>query len=159
CLSRAHREGRAAHPPRQQRGVNHGVIADLSPHPEEPRKRRLEGEARTFDSWASWFETALTRLLTMRVWQPGSSHAYRLALAEPLLVGPDIGLGRRAQMAPVQLDQFIATRRAQRRDHLEMIAARAVERFGKRVRVGADAVDLLCKHIDGLDQAGIAAEA
>jgi hypothetical protein len=40
------------------------VLSALSPHPEEPRSGVSKDEA---DGGASWFETALTRLLTMRV--------------------------------------------------------------------------------------------
>src|SRR6478752_6135092 len=61
-------------------------------------------------------------------------------------------------MTTVEFDQLVAARTAQRLDHVEMIAARAVERFRERIRVGADAVDLPRQEIDGLDQAGIAAE-
>src|ERR1700757_3799417 len=83
----------------------------------------------------------------------------RPGTAKALLVGPDIGLGRWLEVASGQLDQFVAARGAQRLDHVEMVAACAIERFRKRIRIGTDAVDLLCQEIDGLDQAGIAAQA
>jgi hypothetical protein len=39
-----------------------------SPHPEEPQSGVSKDAAREIDTGASWFETALARLLTMRIW-------------------------------------------------------------------------------------------
>src|SRR6516165_3487262 len=85
--------------------------------------------------------------------------ACRLGSAEAPFIGLNIGLRRGFQMPPCQRDQFLALRVAQCPDHVEMVAPRPIELFGKSIGVGADAIDLLRKQIDGLDQAGIAAEA
>jgi hypothetical protein len=46
--------------------MEHSVIAALSAHPEERRSRVSKDEGPEAASGPSWFETALSRLLTMR---------------------------------------------------------------------------------------------
>jgi hypothetical protein len=60
-------------------------------------------------------------------------------------------------MAPRQRDQFAALGAAQRLDHIEVIAPRAVKLLRKGIGIGADAVDLLRQQLDGFDQTSIAA--
>jgi len=61
-------------------------------------------------------------------------------------------------MAPRQRLELAPARAAKRRDHVQMVLAGAVERVRKGIGVGANSVDLLRKQIDGLDQAGVAAQ-
>src|SRR5476651_1931368 len=83
----------------------------------------------------------------------------QFGFAEVPLISLDIGFRRRLQMASRQPDEVVSTRTAKRLDHLQMIKAGAIERFGKGIGIGANAVNLLGQQVDGFDQAGIAAEA
>src|SRR6516162_7094552 len=61
-------------------------------------------------------------------------------------------------MLPRKLYQFISSRSTECLEHLEVIAARLFQRLRKRIGVESDAIDPLLKILDGLDQAGIAAQ-
>jgi hypothetical protein len=55
------------------------------------------------------------------------------------IVGLDIGFRRGFQVPPCQCDRLVAPAAAQRLDHVQMIAAGAVERLEKRIGVTANA--------------------
>ena len=78
--------------------------------------------------------------------------------AKASFVSLDIGFRRRFQVLPGECHQIVAARTAKRLDHLDMVAARAIQRFRKCIGIRPDAVGLLGQQIDGFDQAGIAAE-
>ena len=61
-------------------------------------------------------------------------------------------------MAAREFDQIVTPRSTQSRDHLDVVAARPIERLRKCIGVGSDAIDLLRELLDRLDQAGIAAQ-
>src|SRR5580693_5363955 len=67
----------------------------------------------------------------------------RADIAEATLIGADIGLGRRFQMAPRQRDQRVAIGRPQRSNHADVVAPRTVERIRIGIGIGSYAVDLL----------------
>src|ERR1700689_4323580 len=69
-----------------------------------------------------------------------------------------IGFRRRLSIPPGKRHQVVPAGTAKRLDHIEMVTARAVERFRKGIGISPDPVDLLCQQIDGFDQAGITAE-
>jgi len=59
---------------------------------------------------------------------------------------------------PREFNQCIPPRAAQRLDQIEVVAPRPFKRFGRRVGVKSDSINLLLKGLDGFDQARISAK-
>ena len=61
-------------------------------------------------------------------------------------------------MAPRERDQLLAIRRPQRSDNRNVVATRTIESIRESIGIRSDAVDLLRKLLDRLDEACIAAQ-
>src|SRR5260370_11173078 len=82
----------------------------------------------------------------------------RPSIAKATLIRAYIGLRRGLQMAPRERDQLLAIRRPQRSDNRNVVAARTIESIRESIGIRSDAVDLLRKLLDRLDEACIAAQ-